>query len=352
MAYLARAWCAGDVGRRVRRACLCPHGFTLVELLVVIAIIGILVALLLPAVQSAREAARRMECVNNMKQIALAMHNHVDAKKRLPSGCMGLNQEKTRWLGHSAFFQVLPYLEEVNVADLLDMDLPNEFAGNSQAMATPIRVYCCPSDDSFGRILQPYVHQTVGSEPPEHLAARSNIAVCFGTVQHMPESGDNSSFQWPGGRRTMDLHIDLETDGPFYAEVGRELREFIDGQSKTVFGSELLAGRHDYGHFSATDYRGRWSFPFNGSNWYVHRNGPNSSVPDSMTYACKNYTDMPCRNSANGTMREHFAARSSHPGGVNIFLADGSVRFAQDAIDLLVWQALATVEGGEPVDPP
>jgi len=263
--------------------------------------------------------------------------------QRLPSGCLGLNQEKTRWLGHSAFFQILPYVEEVNVSDLLDMDLPNEFAGNSKAMATPIKIYCCPSDNSFGRLCIPSVHRPVGADPPESVTARSNMVVCFGTVQHMPQRGDNYLFQGPEMRRTHNLDIDLETDGPFYAEVGRQLKEFTDGTSKTVFGSEIFAGRHDVGHYSATDYRGRWNWPFVGGSYYLHRNGPNSSVPDSMTKTCKNYPDMPCRNSAAGTMREHFAARSSHPGGVNVYFADGSVRFAQNGIDLAVWRAWATL---------
>ena len=354
MLHLAKARNVGIMGRGPQRACPFRHGFTLVELLVVIAIIGILVSLLLPAVQSAREAARRSQCMNNQRQVSIGMHNHLSAKNELPAGCLGLNTAKTRWLGHSCFYQLLPFLEEGVPFGLLDLDLSNEFAGYSIAIATPISVYCCPSDNACGRLLKPYVHQAVGSEPPEHVSARSNIAVCFGTVQHMPtgtpeKGADNHMFQGPQMRRERVLDVDLETDGPFYAEVGRQLKEFTDGTSKTVFGSELLAGRHDEGHYTATDYRGRWNFPFNGSCWYVHRNGPNSSVPDSMVYTCKNYPDMPCRNSSRGTMQEHFAARSAHPGGVNVYFADGSCRFAPNAIDLFVWQAWGTVAGGEVV---
>ena len=99
------------------------HGFTLVELLVVIAIIGILVALLLPAVQAAREAARRTSCVNNMKQTGLAFANHESTKGELPSGAMGFqNGGNGHWRGHTALFQILPFLEEVIVADQMDLD--------------------------------------------------------------------------------------------------------------------------------------------------------------------------------------------------------------------------------------
>jgi len=97
-----------------------PKAFTLVELLVVIAIIAILVALLLPAVQAAREAARRIQCTNNLKQIGIALLNFENHRAIFPKGNMGWNESRTSWLGHTAFLQILPFLEETNLHDFAD----------------------------------------------------------------------------------------------------------------------------------------------------------------------------------------------------------------------------------------
>jgi prepilin-type N-terminal cleavage/methylation domain-containing protein/prepilin-type processing-associated H-X9-DG protein len=310
--------------------CTSRRGFTLVELLVVIAIIGILIALLLPAVQAAREAARRMQCTNNMKQLGVAMHNHATAVNRLPCAGLGWNDALTGWRGMSALVQVLPYLENESVTVQVDFD--KRIWDQSTAWKNPMPVYCCPSDSAYGRLSW-------------HTVSRSNMAVCVGTAGSFKNLPGNRNFETV--RPANRVGMDLETDGAFYLEVGRGSSEFPDGLSTTALGSEILAGRVDTASsVYATDHRGRWVMPFEGGAAYSHRTTPNTSEPDVMPYCCVSSSDMPCV--VQGDLQdEYFAARSNHPGGVNVFFGDGHVEFYGDTVDLSLWRALATVAGGE-----
>jgi prepilin-type N-terminal cleavage/methylation domain-containing protein/prepilin-type processing-associated H-X9-DG protein len=306
------------------------RGFTLVELLVVIAIIGILVALLLPAVQAARESARRMQCTNHLKQIGLAMQTYASARGRLPSCGAGWNDNQTAWRGFSTLVQLLPYLEEGNVT--FQVDYQARLWDQMTAWRNQISVYLCPSDTALGRSAYFGI-------------ARSNMAVCVGTAGSFKNAPGNRNFEYTPPADRMDM--DLETDGAFYLEVGRPLKEFTDGLSKTAFASEILAGRVDSGRSEySTDYRGRWVVPFEGGAAYSHKTTPNSSIPDRMKYCCVADLDMPCE--LQGDLQdEYYAARSMHPGGVNLMLGDGHVEFCADSVSLSSWQALATVRGGE-----
>lgn len=304
------------------------RGFTLVELLVVIAIIGILVALLLPAVQAAREAARRSGCINNIRQEALAMHNYDSAKKTLPPGlhecCWGT------WL-----VAILPYLEETALrAGYVNLGGPRGslwyYDGpNADVVSKRITVATCPSD----KISSPFVY---GAAMTKH-----NYAVNYGNtgLQHtlyeiVPE----------GGWDQVPVLNGVKYEGaPFESRKTIQLKRITDGTSKTLLISEVIQGEN-------YDIRGlTWWGDAAGFSTYL---APNSSQPDVSVFA--SYCDVtendlrPCVQQTKKNP-EMFAARSRHPGGVNVAMCDGSVRFINDSIDLSVWRALSTSHGGENV---
>lgn len=308
-----------------------PYGFTLVELLVVIAIIGILIAMLLPAVQAAREAARRMQCGNNLKQMGLAMHNHVTAQGKLPCAGLGWNGSLSCWRGMSALVQILPYMENSTITAQVNFDERLWSQASSGVWKNSMPMYCCPSDDAHDRVAW-------------NIMARSNVAFCVGTGGSFASgSPDVIEHVIPPNR----TGVVLETDGAFYLEEGRSLNDFTDGLSVTAFGSEILAGRVDTAaSVYNIDYRGRWALPYEGGAAYAHRTTPNSSEPDVMPYCCVSSDDMPCVVS--GTHQdEYYAARSRHPGGVNVLFGDGHVQFYGNEVDSEIWRSLATIRGGE-----
>ena len=300
-------------------------GFTLVELLVVIAIIGVLVALLLPAVQAAREAARRMSCTNNMKQTGLGMLNHESTLGEFPAGAMGWNQNKSSWLGHTAQFQILPYLEASNISDQLELEKRWIHLDNLGVCSTQISAYQCPSDDAAGRIFGHF--------------SRSNCVLNFGKDFVYPS-------ELPQVTRVEDPSL-MENGGAFMYSFARELREFEDGTSNTVLVSEMLSG---VDASSPSDYRGLWAWPFVGA-MYLHTYTPNTSIEDCIrTYQCPDLAVQKTQAPCNGDCSENdvvMSARSYHPGGVNTVFADGHVALITDEVDLTVWQALATIAGNE-----
>lgn len=272
------------------------HGFTLVELLVVIAIIGVLVALLLPAIQAAREAARRSQCMNNLKQISLGLHNFAVISDNFPPGVIGSRNDLTRNdvdAGKQISWNVflLPYIEQQQVYDLFRFDREFDHRNNRQATSTILPVFLCPStsrmqDDRTSR----------------ELTKAGRGATDYGGIT--------------GARWSQSMGF-LPNDAGIFAwilgqDVQCKLSEVTDGTSNTMFVGE------DSG--SGDSWNGVWA---DGENTFS--------------------VDFPINSEQNGELW------SDHPGVAGMSFGDGSARFLTEDLDFTVLQALSTRAGGEVV---
>lgn len=312
--------------------------FTLVELLVVIAIIGILVSLLLPAVQSAREAARRMECGNNLKQFGLAMANYETAHQGYPPAAMSWEtaDEPKRGFGswyddHGWYTQIGPQIEQQNWHDKIDFKVSFSHTNNDAARRHKIKLHRCPSDIDFQENEWPNTNWA---------RVRTNYVVNFGNTWY--GQTDRAGVKFGGA--------------PFTYRRSTAVSEIKDGLSNTLMISEILKVRTEstawHGPLSdGTTCLGGQTF----ETWLP----PNSNSPDDMarhtgiSSAAFTGNGIPVPNNIGGadkTKEQSFAARSHHTGGVQAVLCDGSVHFYSDSIDLATWRALSTARGGEVVN--
>ena len=304
------------------------RAFTLIELLVVIAIIGILIGLLLPAVQKVREAANRMSCQNNLKHWTLAMHTMHDTTGALPEG----NRDDPRrvWV-----VLVWPYVEQGNLYVQFDQTRdfevpPNTYPGTTNGIyAKTVPLYYCPSDrpgalwkgDIYWRARGNYVinwgNQAVPYDPSDPAQDPSRGSAPFGYT-------DFTSRNKP---RTV------------------RLTDFTDGTSNTLLLSEAIEAAND------TDYdiRGDMLNDDRPCTQFMTLNTPNSGTDVSPYCDPTAYPWNPPCTSANSDFA-HKAARSRHPGGVNVSFGDGAVRFIGDGITPAAWRALGTINGGEVID--
>lgn len=333
------------------RACT-RRGFTLVELLVVIAIIGVLISLLLPAVQAVREAARRSSCQNNVKQVALALTMFADAQKRFPPGQMQpVVASGFKSIAWSAFF--LPYLEQKAIEATMDsvpanadtMSAPdNRFylrakltsRYNQKATATIIPTYLCPSTTRTHSTRQgPRIRDVNGNGTIDFSEFEG-----FACIDYAGNGGpvfNNSRYLTPNGSQyAAALGVLTPTSAKSMSE-GIALREITDGLSKTFLLCEVT-GRGVNGSGSSANGRGVWAAA---TNCIYIGNGAN---PSPMSVPMINPQD------PNTNMWQNFASTplfSDHPGGVQTAMCDGSVRFVAESTREQVITALASRNSGE-----
>lgn len=313
------------------------YGFTLVELLVVITIIGILIALLLPAVQAAREAARRAQCLNNLKQIGLALHMHHEQKGSFPPGWLWPQSNNGQTGGAEATWitHLLPYLEQTALAAQIDWTKSFGHAGynslgNPNLLITrqTLAIFQCPS----GPKARPISFGDVTTE----VYARGSYAANNGLG---PMREYNLGNTIPTTRTQQEA-------GVFYMNSNMIAEQVRDGLSNTMFVSEIRLLMNN-------DFRGVMHYPE--GPLYHYNYTPNSLTPDGIRSGfCDNQPEAPCTTtfSSWNTRQMIITARSYHPGGVHVLLGDGSAHFIQQAISLNVWQALGTpraISGEQPV---
>ena len=319
------------------------RGFTLVELLVVITVIGLLIALLLPAVQAVRESARRSQCTNNLKQIGLALAHYESALGAYPFGVGGGGppDRVPRWSAHS---QLLLQLEQqalfyqLNFAFLPWAHDPVYPLQNRTALSTKLAVFLCPSD----------VDQIV----EKHGLAHNNYRGCAGTLPYnlVLDSPDKT------GRN----------DGTFWYQSAVRSASISDGLSTTVVFSERCLGnstkpdpRGDYYLVGDTvtecvtatpGITPRYDDAPNYVEWSGERWGDGNVfytryhhifTPNKVSCLLGGYSD--------SSSQVVVTATSRHPGGVNVLMGDGSVRFVKDSVDTNIWKAIGTIAGRETV---
>jgi len=338
-----------------RRAAIRPsgRGFTLVELLVVIAIIGVLVALLLPAVQAAREAARRSQCQSNLRQLALGILNYESTKKSLPPGGItdGVCCDTRSAAGWSIL--ILPFIEQQALFAKYDFDEPNEalidvdkdgLVNSVVREANPV-LYDCPSDEDTDKNDRP------ASGPGDNLlynrgSYRGNAGLCTVESGAFWDSSSQGNERYvhergplPGIGRMMNnpwLPNPTPLSGPWSLKAPVALREVTDGTTSTV----LLGEKAHIGLLpESTRRRTFWAYTYTSYQRSLTFLQTRSIISDYDRCLAIGgpFDDNPCKRSWG----------SLHPAGFSVAMCDGSVSFISEAIDIFLFGAMSTVAGGE-----
>ena len=332
------------------------RGFTLIELLVVVAIIGVLIALLLPAVQAAREAARRIQCTNNLKQLGLAIHNYESTAGALPPPFVQTGSGSTvTWSnGWSVHGRILPFMEQNSVYNAINFNLRYSTLDNVTIPGTVISGFLCPSE-----------------------------------TQSQPKQGTNGQFAVNNyGWNRGDWYVwggfgnAVPNRAPFDVNTSRRFSDFADGLSNTMIAAEVKTYQASLGNCSSSgtglaNIAGPTAIPAPNADPYtvapeynsgcslgttshtewvdgaVNETGFTTAWTPNKTITRQGGTPgqaldlVGIRESKGGPTYAAVISRSHHAGGVNVLLGDGSVRFVKDSIDGLTWRGLGTIAGGE-----
>ncbi len=313
--------------RRIHR----HRAFTLIELLVVIAIIAVLIGLLLPAVQKVREAASRLRCKNNMKQMGLALHNYHDRNGSFPAGYMSnaVSTDGTGpgW-GWAAF--LLPDLEQENLHRLIDFKQPMTAAGNHDIVRqTNISFFRCPSDSRQDPIPLSEFDNPAGLTTP---LARGNYVACYGNTPFLDES--------PAVLTTHLVIGGISGKGMFYRNSRTRIGDITDGLSNTCA----------IGEKSAKNTLATWVGVVPGAMWrsandLANYGGVPTNLPAAMVlgHACRDHPP-----SSDAGVAEDFS--SPHINGVNMLFADGSVHAVRQSVNMAVYPFTASIADGIPLN--
>ncbi len=361
--------------------------FTLVELLVVIAIIGVLVALLLPAIQAAREAARRSQCVNNLRQLAIAHINYENslegfipmAKYWCNSGGACKHPIKAGigswWDDHSWYLPLMPYIEQIGLADMVDPNRSFSDAFHLEARKAMIPTHACPSDIGLQKN-----EWTGGPDPNKWARVRTNYVVNAGNTVY----GQHDLYP------SASPDYVMFRGAPFAPGDVTPIAKITDGTSNTLMMSEIIVLPETNG----------WGGPYSdtqtalGSQIFTGWQPPNSNAADAIAYSygwngapevvaafaqaglifplqatdassggipvaggrggagnlVEGVLDPVTVLHSEGRKQQRITARSRHPGGVNASRCDGSVGFFTDDIDLSTWRSLTTAAGSDPIN--
>jgi prepilin-type N-terminal cleavage/methylation domain-containing protein/prepilin-type processing-associated H-X9-DG protein len=325
-------------GRLMKRTRL---AFTLVELLVVIAIIGILVALLLPAIQAAREASRRTNCVSNLRQFGLAMHNFESSQKHFPQGDVTVGSSA----GLSVHARLLSYMEEAQLQDLVDTTVGYDHVNNDTARLSRVAIFECPSDTNS--MVADVNVRTSGAPTNYHVNQGSGILWSV-----WPAAAPNETQPKPNGVMIRNFKIRPKdvTDGLCHTAAFSE-RNLGDGSNTTSTpeSDTYAPGTYpnspdealqqcnaidvsDLSKQSLSDVGMPWTRAYHTTTMYFHGSTPNG------------------RSCAYPPGRIMTTASSRHSGGVNLLMSDGSARFARDEVDVRIWRAIGSRNGEEIID--
>jgi len=320
------------------------RGFTLVELLAVIAIIGLLIALLLPAVQSTRESSRRTNCSNNLKQLGLALQNHVSAKRTFPMGAQtaldntgpnvnGIQYANRRW---SWFVYLLTFGGEPTLYDMQWghyqsskwQSSPSDGSTlsyvNLPSKTVPLPGFMCPSDPT-----NPKLNSQDGPASDNNQGFHGNYLLCSGSSR-FGTTPENS----------------CQLDGISFPLSAVAIKDVTDGLSKTLAASEIMVTPEPIGGgLPVIDTRGRYHNNLHGGCSFSTFYPPNTTVSDQLPYCSNAVARAPCVGGSGAN--PVISARSYHPSGVNTVMADGAVRFVTDQVTPSVWQAAGSRNGGE-----